>query len=53
MMDYMYSQNKHMRFLEIHMLCMTMTVTVPVYRLHGMNNIKTALGDGAGHGLNC
>jgi hypothetical protein len=53
MMDYRNSQNKYMSFLKIHMLCMTVTVTVPVYRLHGMNNIKTVLVDGASHELNC
>jgi len=35
------------------MLCTTVTVTVQVYRHSAMNNIKTVLGDGAGHGLNC
>jgi len=53
MTDYMESQNKYMRFLKIHMLCMTVTVIVQVYRHSVMNNIKTVLRDGAGHGLNC
>jgi len=53
MTDYMKSQNKYMRFLKIHMLYMTVTVTVQVYRHNAMNNIQTVLGDGAGHGPNC